>query len=132
MVLGGFGLEMDEDQLRSLTDCTPLGTDAFQLVEAARQLGFTASRKYTLSSQDELDRLLDEGLFPIVYLDLWPIRGGVSGQFHSVVFVGMEQDGVSVLDPLTGERTLAKDDFQAAWAEMRFLTIVVLSATSAP
>lgn len=125
MVLGGFGLEMDEGRLRSLTDCTPLGTNAFQLVEAARQLGFTASRKYTLSSLDELSRLLDEGLFPIVYLDLWPIRGGVSGQFHSVVVVGMEQDGISVLDPLTGERILAKNDFQAAWAEMRFLTIVL-------
>jgi ABC-type bacteriocin/lantibiotic exporter with double-glycine peptidase domain len=132
MVLGGFGLEMDEGQLRSLTDCTPLGTDAFQVVEAARQLGFTASRKYTLSSIDELARLLDEGLFPIVYLDLWPIRGGLSGQFHSVVVVGMEQDGISVLDPIEGERTLAKDDFQAAWAEMRFLAIVILSAPSAP
>jgi ABC-type bacteriocin/lantibiotic exporter with double-glycine peptidase domain len=132
MVLGGFGLEMDEGQLRSLTDCTPLGTDAFQLVEAARQLGFTASRKYTLSSIGELARLLDEGLFPIVYLDLWPIRGGVSGQFHSVVVVGVEQDDISVLDPLTGERTLAKDDFQAAWAEMRFLTVMILSAPSAP
>jgi len=132
MVLGSFGLEMDEGRLRSLTDCTPLGTDAFHIVEAARQLGFTASRKYTLSSIDELSRLLDEGLFPIVYLDLWPIRGGVSGQFHSVVVVGMEQDGISVLDPLIGERTLAKEDFQAAWAEMRFLTIVILSMPSAP
>jgi ABC-type bacteriocin/lantibiotic exporter with double-glycine peptidase domain len=126
MVLGGFGLEMDEGRLRSLTDCTPLGTDAFQLVEAARQLGFTASRKYTLSSIDELSRLLDEGLFPIVYLDLWPIRGGVSGQFHSVVVIGMEKNDISVLDPLIGERTLAKEDFQASWAEMRFLTIVIL------
>lgn len=127
MVLGGFGLEMDEGRLRSLTDCTPLGTDAFQLVEAARQLGFTASRKYTLSSIDELSRLLDEGLFPIVYIDFWPIRGGVSGQFHSVVVVGMEKDGISVLDPLIGERVLGKADFQAAWAEMRFLTIVIVA-----
>jgi len=126
MVLGSFGLEMDEGQLRSLTDCTPLGTDAFQLVEAARRLGFTTSRKYTLSSIDELDRLLGEGLFPIVYLDLWPIRGGISGQFHSVVVIGMERNDISILDPLIGERTLAKEDFQAAWAEMRFLTIVIL------
>jgi ABC-type bacteriocin/lantibiotic exporter with double-glycine peptidase domain len=125
MVLGSFGLEMDEGQLRSLTDCTALGTDAFHLVEAARQLGFTASRKHTLSSIDELARLLDEGLFPIVYVDLWPIRGGVSGQFHSMVVISIEQDGISVLDPLIGERRLAKEDFQAAWSEMRFLTIVI-------
>jgi hypothetical protein len=30
-----------------------------------------------------------------------------------------------VLDPLTGESHLSRDDFEAAWAEMRYLTIVV-------
>ena len=125
MVLGSFGLDFDEGHLRSLTDCTPLGTDAFQLVKAARQLGFTASRKYTLSSIDELARLLDEGLFPIVYVDLWPVRGGQSGQFHSLIVVQIEQDNVTVLDPLVGENNLTGDEFQAAWAEMRFLTIVI-------
>jgi ABC-type bacteriocin/lantibiotic exporter with double-glycine peptidase domain len=125
MVLGSFGLEIDEGQLRALTDCTPLGTDAFQLVEAARQLGFTASRKYTLSSIDELAHLLDEGLFPIAYVDLWPVRGGQSGQFHSLVVVRIEQDDVAVLDPLVGEHNLTRDEFQAVWSEMRFLTIVI-------
>jgi len=125
MVLAGFGLEMDEGQLRSLTDCTPLGTDAFRLVEAARQLGFTASRKHTLASIDELAQLLDEGLLPIVYVDLWPVRGGRSGQLHSLVVVQVEHDNVMVLDPLLGENNLTREEFQAAWAEMRFLTIVV-------
>ena len=74
MVLSGGGVELDERSLRELTDCTPLGTDAFQLVEAARHLGFTASRKYTLAAVAELARLLDEGLFPIVYIDLWPAQ----------------------------------------------------------
>lgn len=125
MVLSGFGLQLDEAELRRLSDCTPLGTDAFRLIEAARQLGFTASRKHTLTSLDELARLLDEELFPIVYIDLWPIRGGLSGQFHSLVVVSIEQENVLVLDPLAGERRLAREEFQAAWAEMRFLTIVI-------
>ena len=125
MVLGAFGVDLDESSLRALTDCTPLGTDAFQLVEAARHLGFTASRKHTLTSVDELRRLLEEGLFPIVYVDLWPLRGGRSGQFHSLVVIGVEPDGVVVLDPLTGESKLARADFAAAWGEMHFLTIVV-------
>ena len=125
MVLGSLDLEMDEGRLRAFTDCTPLGTDAFQLIEAARHLGFSASRKYTLSSIDDLARLLDEGLFPIVYVDLWPVRGGQSGQFHSLVVVRIEQDNVGVLDPLVGEHDLTRDEFQAAWVEMRFLTIVI-------
>ena len=126
MVLSSFGIEMDEIQLRDLTDCTPLGTDAFQLVEAARQLGFPSSRKYTLTSIEELARLLDEGVFPIVYLDLWPIRGGQSGQFHSVVVIGMKQESVIVLDPLAGETSLTRNEFQAAWSEMHLLTIVII------
>jgi ABC-type bacteriocin/lantibiotic exporter with double-glycine peptidase domain len=125
MVLGGFGVEVDEDRLRAFTDCTPLGTEAFQVVEAARHLGFTASRKHTLTSIEELEHLLAEGLFPIVYVDLWPLRGGGSGQFHSLVVVGIGRDEVVVLDPLHGESHLSRDDFEAAWAEMRYLTIVV-------
>jgi len=53
MVLAALGHPMAEDMLCVLTDCSPLGTDAFQVVEAARQLGFPASRKYTLASLEE-------------------------------------------------------------------------------
>jgi hypothetical protein len=70
MVLAALGRPMTEAALRALTDCSPLGTDAFQLVEAARQLGFPASRKYTLASLSTLrdptpsqeDRLLTRKL----------------------------------------------------------------------
>lgn len=125
MVLSGFGLQIDEAELRRLSDCTPLGTEAFRLVEAARQLGFPASRKHTLASLDELSRLTDEGMFPIVYVDLWPIKGGLSGQFHSLAVVGVGREDVRVLDPLLGEGRLAREEFQAAWAQMRFLTIII-------
>ena len=54
MVLHALGVAIDEARLRDLTDCSPLGTDALYLIEAARHLGFTASRKYTLSSLTEL------------------------------------------------------------------------------
>jgi hypothetical protein len=45
MVLEALGQPMEEAALRLLTDCSPLGTDAFHVVEAARQLGFLRSRK---------------------------------------------------------------------------------------
>ncbi len=54
MVLHALGVAIDEARLRDLTDCSPFGTDALHLIEAARQLGFTATRKYTLSSLTEL------------------------------------------------------------------------------
>ena len=76
MVLEALGPPMAEAALRVLTDCSPLGTDAFHVVEAARQLGFLASRKYTLASLEELAVMLAEGHFPIVYVDMWPFHGG--------------------------------------------------------
>ncbi len=66
MVLSAFGVYMEEARLRDLTDCSPLGTDAFQLLEVARQLGFPASRKYALASLEELATVLEDGNFPIV------------------------------------------------------------------
>lgn len=118
-------MHVDEATLRQLSDCSPLGTDAFQLVEAARKLGFTATRKHTLESVDDLARLLDQSSFPIVYVDLWPLRGGLSGQYHSLVVEAIKQESVLVLDPSEGEREIPAEDFQAAWEEMRCLAIVV-------
>ena len=125
MVLVALGRPMTEDLLRILTDCSPLGTDAFHLIEAARHLGFPASRKYTLASLDELATMLAEGHFPIVYVDLWPLQGGLSGQYHAMVVIDLDADQVTVLDPLHGERRVPREDFQEAWSAMRFLTIVI-------
>jgi ABC-type bacteriocin/lantibiotic exporter with double-glycine peptidase domain len=125
MVLAAFGQPMAEAVLRVVTDCSPLGTDAFQLVEAARQLGFPISRKYTLASLDELATLLAEGHWPIVYVDLWPLQGGLSGQSHAMVVIALDPTDVTVLDPLHGERRLPRDDFLAAWSATRYLTIVI-------
>jgi ABC-type bacteriocin/lantibiotic exporter with double-glycine peptidase domain len=125
MVLAALGRPMAEESLRVLTDCSPLGTEAFHLVEAARQLGFPASRKYTLASLDELATVLAEGHFPIVYVDLWPLQGGGSGQYHAMVVIDLDADQMTVLDPLHGERRVPREDFQEAWTAMRFLTIVI-------
>jgi ABC-type bacteriocin/lantibiotic exporter with double-glycine peptidase domain len=125
MVLSALGVHVEETQLRHLTDCSPLGTEAFQLLEAARRLGFTASRKYTLASLEELASIIVEGALPIVYMDMWPLRGGRSGQNHALVVIAVEPDRVIVLDPQVGERSIPRDDFHAAWTAMRFLTIVI-------
>ena len=74
--LSAFGVHLEEARLRDLTDCSPLGTDAFQALEAARQFGFPASCKYTLVSLEELAAVLEDGDFPIVYVDMWPLQGG--------------------------------------------------------
>jgi len=69
--------------------------------------------------------MLAEGHCPIVYVDLWPWQGGLSGQYHAMVVIDLDADQVTVLDPLHGERRVPREDFQEAWSAMRFLTIVL-------
>lgn len=66
MVLSGFGLDLTEERLRELCDCSPLfGTSAVRAAEAARSLGFAGTAKYTLQ-YDELQSLVVDGRYPIV------------------------------------------------------------------
>src|SRR5436853_4878509 len=67
MVLEALGVSKTEEELRDLSDCTALATYAFNLVEAARALGFTATRKFNLDL-DELKEQLERGFYPIVYV----------------------------------------------------------------
>jgi hypothetical protein len=58
-VLSGFGLDLTEERLRELCDCSPLfGTEAIRAVNAARGLGFEGTAKYTLR-YDELRSLVE-------------------------------------------------------------------------
>ncbi len=61
MVLSVSGLDLTEERLRKLCDCSPVfGTDALKAVEATRGLGFAGSAKYTLQ-YDELQNLVAGG-----------------------------------------------------------------------
>lgn len=49
MMLAAFGIARTEAELRALCDCDWEGTHAFELVEAARQLGLQNTGKYNLT-----------------------------------------------------------------------------------
>jgi hypothetical protein len=74
MILGRFGVDISESELRTRCDCTPYGTDALMAVDAARVLEFVKTAKYTLSLA-ELRTLVTGGHCPIVFVDLKPIDG---------------------------------------------------------
>ena len=85
MVFSGFGLDLTEEQLRELCDCSPLfGTEAMRAVEAARGLGFAGTAKYTLR-YDELRRLVEGDRYPVAYISLEAIGG--TEESHAVVVV---------------------------------------------
>jgi ABC-type bacteriocin/lantibiotic exporter with double-glycine peptidase domain len=123
MVLSGFGLDLTEERLRELCDCNPLfGTSAMRTVEAARALGFNGTSKYTLR-YDELQSLIADDQFPIIYLSLEAIGG--TEESHAVVVIAADDQIVTVYDPLYGERALSRQSFSTAWATRHNLVLLV-------
>jgi ABC-type bacteriocin/lantibiotic exporter with double-glycine peptidase domain len=123
MVLSGFGLDLTEERLRELCDCSPLfGTEAMRAVEAARGLGFAGTAKYTLR-YEELHSLVEGGRHPIAYLSLEAIGG--TEESHAVIVVEADDQAVTVYDPLHGERRISLQSFMTAWAARRNLVILV-------
>ncbi|PYS89811.1 MAG: hypothetical protein DMF64_16525 [Acidobacteria bacterium] len=122
MVLAGLGLDVAESELRILCDCTPFGTDAVKAVDAARRLGFTVTTKHTLSAH-ELATLVGRSAYPIVFVNILPIDG-IKGE-QAFIILEFSGASVAVYDPLLGERTLPRASFDAAWAMMHNLAIIV-------
>jgi ABC-type bacteriocin/lantibiotic exporter with double-glycine peptidase domain len=122
MVFSHLGLEFQEAELRTLCDCTPFGTEALKAVDAARRLGFSKTAKHRLAA-DELAAQVSHSVYPIVFVNLLPIDG-VKGQ-HAMVVMAVDQVNVTVSDPLQGERILPRATFDAAWAVMHNLAILV-------
>jgi ABC-type bacteriocin/lantibiotic exporter with double-glycine peptidase domain len=125
MVLSGFGLDLTEERLRELCDCSPLfGTDAVKAVEAARGLGFAGTAKHTLQ-YNELRTLVAGGQYPIAYLSLEAIGG--TEEAHAVVVVEADDQSITVYDPLHGERRISRQSFSTAWAARRNIVLLIES-----
>lgn len=102
MVIASFGIDVSEAELCRLCDCTFDGTSALKAVDAARQLGFTETTKHNLSLP-ELEALLADDHFPIVFADLTPIDGYF--QAHAFIVLAVNQFSVQVLDPAKVPKT---------------------------
>jgi ABC-type bacteriocin/lantibiotic exporter with double-glycine peptidase domain len=122
MVLSHFNLAVSEAELRARCDCTIFGADAPFVVDVARQLGFNKTDIQNLTP-DELQAILDEGRYPIVYVNLLPIDGREGT--HALVALEIEDDAVAVYDPDQGERLLPLGAFFKAWELNCNLAIIV-------
>lgn len=122
MVLSHFNLSVSEAELRARCDCTIFGADAPNVVEVARQLGCAKTTIHKLSP-DELQHILAEGHYPIVYINLLPIDG--TEGTHALIALEIENDAVTVYDPDQGERLLPIGAFFKAWDLKCNLAIIV-------
>jgi len=124
MVLEALGVTRSESELRELCDCTIFGTTAIELIQAARTLGFSGSRKYSLTLEN-IQEFTEQGYFPIVFVVL---AEGPSLDVHSLVVVSVAEDEVNVLDPQQGYRTIPLDSFKEMWSPMKNLAVVIASS----
>jgi len=122
MVIGSFGLDIPESELRARCDTTIIGTDALKAVEAARQLVFAGTAKYTLTL-DDLREVIAAGNHPITFVSLLPLDA--NPDIHAVVVVALTTQDVLILDPLQGERSAPLQIFNTAWMMSRNLAILI-------
>lgn len=122
MVLSSFGLDLSEADLRVRCDCTGFGTEALKAIDAVRQLGFAKTTKHTLTLI-ELEMVIANGLWPIVFVDLRPIDGIY--QPHALVVIRIGASEVEVYDPVKGAMLLPRQTFIVAWAMRHNLAIIV-------
>lgn len=125
MVMAAFGAEVVERAIREKSDCDEEGTDREKLARAARQFGFGRSRAeewgtdpHTGSTQ--LQALLAQGIYPIVYLKMPP-----PFPTHAVIVLSVTEDKVRVLDPYHGPRSLLKQQFIEEWTLTRQKIIII-------
>jgi hypothetical protein len=122
MVLSHFNIPVSEAELRARCDCTIFGADAPYVVDVARQLGCVKTDIQNISP-DDLQTVLDEGLYPIVYVNLLPIDG--REEAHALIALEIGDDAVTVYDPDLGERLLPLGAFLRAWELKQNLAIIV-------
>ena len=121
MILDYMGLEVDEPSLVALCQTDVNGTSADDLVIAANKLGFQARKEY--SSIKGIQEYLNQGIFPILYVNLLAIDG--LAITHAFVLEAMTRGAVTVLDPWRGRRKIALQQFEIAWEKTRYLMVVV-------
>lgn len=124
MVLEHLGVVKSEEDLRTETGTTFLGSDALSVVRAAKNLGFLESSKHNLTFE-ELVEAINQGFFPIVYLAMrfnptFPV------QIHAVVVIEIDDRSVFTLDPAQGGQvTHTVEAFSGMWGLMRGMTILI-------
>ena len=123
MALESLGVSKTEEELRALCDCTALGTRAGAVVEAARSLGFSETRKYNLDI-DSLKDQLQQGHYPIVYIYARLLPDSRL-ENHAVIVIEISESHIKVLDPARGELALPKEEFEREWGFTRRLAILI-------
>ena len=127
MVMESHGVMASEAAIHLATNCDETGATIAGLLKAAQRFGFDNTQRIFLAASEpvifnELNEILAEGVYPIVYLKPMPSRNVDS---HAVIILSINEQGVVLLDPLKGERSLSSNRFLFEWANANRTLILV-------
>ena len=103
--------EEDEAALRQKCKTQKFGTYARNVLICAREFGFTATIEYL--SLEQLRLLVNQGLFPIVYINMFPTSQ--TPYVHTVIVECFENERLLLIDPNVGPWEIRVPDFLEAW-----------------
>lgn len=119
------GKMLDEAEIAAACGTAPLrGTQPERAVEGVQKLGYQALW-FENAGLPRLQDLTEHDWPVIVFLRARDLPGGGNG-LHGVVVIGIENDGVTVLDPQSSSRyTIARQPFLSAWQALDAQGMVV-------
>ncbi len=121
MILEHRGLVIDEAELRARCQTTELGTRVENLLACARSLGFKAELEYL--TLEQLSELLQEGTYPIVYINMFPTAHVPYP--HTVIVERFSKGRVLIVDPLAEPWDIPLSDFLDGWEIYDCMAIVI-------
>jgi ABC-type bacteriocin/lantibiotic exporter with double-glycine peptidase domain len=121
MILDLYGLVINEEVLSEKCQTTTLGTSAGDVVQAARELGFSARKEH--ATFDDLRQYLAISVFPILFINLLAIDG--YNTTHAVIVEEISGQEIKVLDPRVGSRDIDIELMRYAWNRAKNVAIII-------
>lgn len=125
MVLGYLGSPVEYEELLRLCKTNHYGTTLTEAAEAVKKLRFSAS--VTNLNLSDLTKHVKGGMPIIALVDPYYFPWVKVHYSHSVVVVGVDEESLTILDPLAGEKKCPFSVFSSAWRP--FNNLVMLIAT---
>jgi ABC-type bacteriocin/lantibiotic exporter with double-glycine peptidase domain len=124
MVLASFGVQVSEAKLADTLGSYEFGTPASR-VQRLSKLGYQV--EYRTFSLDELRGSLQNGFYPIVFVDADFLPWANFYGFHALVLAGITDTEVLLLDPSEEKAPsrLLLDGFLAAWEEFNYRAAII-------
>lgn len=122
MVLSHWGINEDEPKLRDGCKTTHQGTRASDVVACAREYGLQAG-EYRDTGLEDISGWLSQNIYPILLINLFPLNA--LWVTHAVVVIEINDDFISYLDPIFGQKSASFSVFEQAWRMNRRRAIVI-------